>query len=177
MMRYAKNDGHAAIWRAVRDLIHEHRSMVRSLSDLVVYRDYIRTHHRLTQDIPYEVDTAIVSVKPGHPLESIIGEFTHNGIPYIGLLAGKAGHIPVYLVVYLDHHDQVRFFVPPNGNAVNPMVEDLYGTDPYADERTTQFLLGKPYETLDRSDPETLQRFYSLERIERTLTGRMRVPT
>lgn len=175
MIRYAQANGHAAIWHRIDLLVHEHRAMIRSFRDLVVYRDYIRTHHKLTQDIPYEVETVITEVKPGHPLEDLMGDFTYNGIPYIGFLAGKAGHVPLYAVAYLDNHDHIRLFAPPVGNALNPMVEDIYGTDPYADDRTSQFLFGKPYGELDRSDPATLGRFYAPERIKRTLRGRMKV--
>lgn len=68
-------------------------------------------------------------LKPLNGWESI------EDLAFLGITAGGDWEIPLFFIVYLDHNNTLRGYVPTDGNVFNKTTKEAYGNDEEADER------------------------------------------
>lgn len=175
MKRYALALRFPELHNHLHQFIRRHNTMFRDITDIIRYPDSATRAVRLRRDLEYPFETVLTKqdVPPSHPLYDLLGDVKINDVPVVGFLAGRTGHVPVYVMLYVDSMRDVRAFVPKKGNALNPLSYTLYGMSPSDDDRVAHFLLKRPYIELDLTDSETLGAFYSREMLLKTARGRL----
>lgn len=165
------------IRRYLWDYVKAHDAMFRNIPDILLYPDSAKGGKRLRSDLPHPFEVVLTKqdVAPSHPLYDLLGETYLNDVPVVGYLAGRRGHVPLYVALYVDNLRDVRAFIPKRGNAINPLTYTLYGLSPSDDDRVARFLTNAPYAALDLTDSKTLDAFYSKEMLRKSSIGQLKL--
>lgn len=73
----------------------------------------------------------------------LLGYQTHNKMSFMGLLGGSDYGEPVFFLLYIDPKDNIRAYIPKDGNAINPISKSVFGDDI---EKDDLFAKSKGYE-------------------------------
>jgi len=168
MVRYTTPTTPQELSTTINTIIHRNRYAVQDVEGLLIVVDTCKGVNMLAADLSafnYENATTETTIDQNHPLYPYIGLTQFGHVTVYGTLLSTDYGTPYYAVLYRDDKQRLRGYIPRQGNAINPITNELFGDGGIHDDRIAQFLGYADYRSMPHGTPATDAQFYDINRL------------
>lgn len=164
MVRLTKSTTPVQLEQAINNIVLANPGIVQNTTELLLASDNCLGADILDADLSTTFAFEHVLTKADtpvtHPLYTMMGRIRVKQVTGEGFLVGNSNGTPFYLLLYMSEQNDLRAYIPTQGNAINPYTNELFGENQPQDDAIAQRLGHKSYADMDYSLPGIQDQFY-----------------